>query len=329
MKRTHTYQHIMTIIVAILFIWGCETDITVDLPTPEEKLIVEGKIEKDEPAMVFLSRNRGYFEPVEIAEVSDSLVMSDYISMLEESMGLIYDSSLLITVSKGALTDTLTAGFTMTKFPYFGYFGNKITGNPGSTYSLEIHYKNNTYWSKTSIPPPVAIDSIWFTYKQDNDTLGFLHFLFEDPDNYRNFYALELKTVGEHYGYFSPYYGSHVFDDEGLNGDTIRYTPLTKAYDSNDFFQQEFENDTAWNEAVYHKFGDEVNIKLSSIDKPLFMFWMSFYKHLGTAGNPFTNPATLKSNISGGNADGYWGGYGSSITNITIDSTLVRDTLTE
>jgi hypothetical protein len=314
----------------LLMIWNCETDITVDLPQPEDKLIVEGRINKGEPAMVFLTHNMGYFDPVEMPDIdSSSMNLSDYIAALEASIGLIYDSTLLLTVSDGLSTDTLKAGFTFTTFPYFGYFGNAIEGTPGNNYRLEIQYKNSLYWSETEIMQPVSIDSIWFTFREDNDSLGFLHFLFEDPANYRNFYALELQTIGEHVAYFPPYFGSHIFDDESLNGDTIRYTPLSKAYDSNDFFQEDFESDTAWNEAVYHKFGDEVNIKLSTINKALFIFWESYYKHLGTAGNPFTNPAALKSNIEGGNADGYWGGYGSSVIKVKIDSSLVLDTLPE
>ncbi|MFW5805472.1 MAG: DUF4249 family protein [Bacteroidales bacterium] len=323
--------HIPFLLLTVsLILWNCETDITVDLPKPEDKLIVEGRIESGKPATVFLTHNMGYFDPVEMPDIDSSdMNLSDYVAALEASIGLIYDSTLLMTVSDGISTDTLNAGFTFTNFPYFGYFGNTIEGTPGHNYRLEIHYNNTLYWAETEILQPVHIDSTWFTFMEDNDSLGFLHFLFKDPESQRNFYALELQTIGEHYGYFPPYYGTTVFDDEGRNGDTLHYTPLTKGYDSNDFFQDGFESDTAWLEAVYHKFGDEVNIKLSTINTSLFIFWESYYKHLGTAGNPFTNPATLKSNIEGGKADGYWGGYGASITNVTIDNTMIPDTLPE
>ncbi|MFP4665061.1 MAG: DUF4249 family protein [Bacteroidales bacterium] len=320
MKNTRIYSII--ILLSLITAIACETDITVDLPEPEDKLIVEGRIDQGGKARVFLSSNIGYFEPVSIPEISESTDISQYVSFLEESMGLIYDSTIVITVNNGQIIDSLKPSF-IPEFPYFGYRGSEIVGEEGQNYRLDIAYKDKKYWAETYIPQAVQIDSVWYTFAQDNDTLGFLHFLFQDPVNVRNFYSMELQTVGEHTSYFPPYFGSFAFDDAGLDGDTIRYTPLTKAYDGNDFFQAEFEEEGDFENAVYHKFGSTVNLKLSSIDKQLFVFWMSFFKHLGTAGNPFTNPATLDSNIMGDKADGYWGGYGFEIKTVTIDSSLV------
>jgi len=319
---------ILIAITAASFI-SCETDIKVDLPTPQYKLVVEGRIDQRNPGIIFLSQNIGYFEPVNIPEIDTNANIDDYVAYLEESMGLIYDSTILITVTDGISTDTLTPSF-IPQFPYFGYRGSDITGESGNTYRLDIQDGDKTYWAETSIPEPVEIDSVWYTFENDSNTLGFLHFLFEDPQNVRNFYAIELMTVGEHLSYLPPYFGSFVLDDKGFDGDTIRYTPLTKAYDGNDFFQSASgdgndDQENSFENNVYHKFGSTVNIKLSSIDKTLFIFWMSFTKHLGTAGNPFTNPATLDSNISGDNAKGYWGGYGFKIKTVNIDSSLVRE----
>ncbi|MGC9332274.1 MAG: DUF4249 family protein, partial [Bacteroidales bacterium] len=174
-KKIHILFLMFTV---LLMLWNCEIDITVDLPKPEDKLIVEGRINNGEPAMVFLTHNMGYFDPVEIPNIdSSSMNFSDYIAALEASIGLIYDSTLLITVSDGLSTDTLKAGFTFTTFPYFGYFGNTIEGTPGNNYRLEIHYKNTLYWAETEILQPVAIDSTWFTFIEGSDSLGFLHFL--------------------------------------------------------------------------------------------------------------------------------------------------------
>ncbi|MDA3911280.1 MAG: DUF4249 family protein [Bacteroidales bacterium] len=321
-----TTLKIFAIILVSIFIFSCETDITVDLPTPEEKLIVQGKIETGENPFIFLSRNIGYFEPVNIPELDDSSDIQEIIQALENSMGLIYDSTIVMTVTDGSnFVDTLIPTINFFEFPNFGYQARNIVGQEGQSYRLDIQYKGKDYWSETIIPEAVSIDSIWFDFNEDNDTLGTLGFLYMDPAGIRNFYTIETLVVDEQFAYNPPYYGSYIFDDEQLDGDTIRYFPLLKSYDGNDFFQTNSEGQNDFNQKAFYEFGSTVNIKLSSVDVATFIFWTSFIKHLNTAGNPFTNPASLKSNIVGDNCDGIWAGYGANIKTVTIDNSLVRE----
>jgi hypothetical protein len=315
---------ILSILVSVLF-FACETDITVDLPTADEKLIVQGKIENNEKAFVFLSKNIGYFDPVNIPELTEDSDIQDIISALETSVGLIYDSTLLMTITNGNITDTLLPSINFTSFPYFGYQSKAMKGQIGNSYRLDINYNGNNFWSETTIPQPIPIDSVWFNFNENNDTIGTLALLFRDPKNIRNFYTLETQVQEEQIGYYPPYFGSFVFDDAELDGDTIRYYPILKGYDGNDFFETSTEDNDDFSAKAFYRFGSTVNIKMSSIDVASFVFWMSYFKHLGTAGNPFTNPATLKTNINGENCDGIWAGYGAEILTVQIDSSLLID----
>jgi len=321
-------KHIQIIILSIIIItfFSCETDITVDLPTPEEKLIVQGKIESGEKPFVFLSRNIGYFEPVNIPELDENSDIDEIINALENSMGLIYDSTIVMTVTdENNFIDTLIPTINFFEFPNFGYQAKNIIGQEGQSYRLDIQYNGKSFWAETSIPQAVAIDSIWFDFNKESDTLGTLGFLFMDPGGIRNFYTIETLVVDEQFTYNPPYFGSYIFDDEQLDGDTIKYYPLLKGYDGNDFFQTNAEGQDDFNQKAYYKFGNTVNLKLCTVDVASFIFWTSFTIHLNTAGNPFTNPASLKSNIVGDNCDGIWAGYGASIETVTIDSTLIRE----
>ena len=330
--KNSKYRIIAAILITISLTIACETNITVDLPTPEEKLIVQGQIENNQPAFVFLSRNLGYFDPVNIPDLPDSAGISDYIAALETSYGLIYDSTIVMTITSGGITDTMKPSFTFLEFPYFGYQSQTMTGEPGNTYRLNITCKNKEYWAETSIPEPVDIDSVWFEFLPENDTSGSLGFYILDDANQRNFYTIESRVSGEQIAYYAPYFGSYAFDDETQNGDTIFYTPLLKGTDDNAFFQTDDseqqsseEQEESFIEEAYFDFGNTVNIKLSCIDKETFVFWMSLSRHLSTSGNPFTNPASLQSNINGENCDGIWAGYGSQITTVHIDNSLVKE----
>jgi hemin uptake protein HemP len=323
---------IFAIILVSIFILSCETDITVDLPSPEEKLIVQGKIETGEKPFIFLSRNIGYFEPVNIPEFDESSDITELIKALENSMGLIYDSTVVMTVTDGNNhIDTLIPTIDIFQFPIFGYQAKNMIGQDGQSYRLDITYNGKDFWAETTIPQAVPIDSVWFEFLEENDTIGTLGFHILDPKNTRNFYTIESLVVNEQMSYNPPYIGSFILDDEGFDGDTIKYSPLLKSYNGNDFFdssvevetQEEYELD--FNRKAYFDFGSTVSLKLSSIDVASYVFWTSFYVHLGTAGNPFTNPASLKSNIVGDNCDGIWAGYGTDIKTVTIDNSLVRE----
>lgn len=303
----------LTIISALcILLFSCETDITVDLPKAQEKIIVEGFIENNIRARVFLSKNASYFDVVDSTSLSDILI---------------YDSLTLVTVTNRNIIDTLTPGF-FPKYPYYAYTGtNKMIGQIGESYRLDITYQGNHIWAETTIPEAVNIDSVWFEYYEESDIYGTLGFSFIDPANVRNYYSLELYTSDEQSWFFPPYYGTSVFDDNLLDGDTINYSPLLKGYDSNDYFQEDIEEEEPEEEEIntdaYHKFGSTVNLKLSSINIEHYVFWTSYNRHLSTTGNPFTNPASIQSNINGENCEGIWGGYGSNILTVKIDESLL------
>lgn len=325
-KRNPIILSVITLFLALS--WACETDITVDLPEPDELLIVEGYIENDAHPYIFLSKNSGYFDPVELPEFPetfDPAELDTYINMMKESMGIIWDSSAVVTVSDGELTDTMIPGFSPI-FPFLCYQAPELKGEINKSYTLEIDYKGSSYAADTYIPDTIPIDSIWFRFLEDNDSLGNLGFFALDPINTTNYYSVKLKTIGEHDAYYAPYFGRFVFDDYGLTSDTLRYAPLTKAYNGNDFFEDtNAEDDSDFLSEAFHEFGSTVSIKFSTLDIEHYYFWMSYFKHMGTAGNPFTNPASLQGNIEGENCEGIWGGFGSVVRTVTIDSSLVRE----
>jgi len=293
---------IFSLSAIILLAVSCEKDISVDMPRPDEKLIVEGIIELNEYPVVFLTKNAAYFDVVDTAVVTNSIVSGNQAQVI---------------VSNGIITDTLTP-HTFTKWPYNGYYGTKIKGEINGTYSLKIIYNENEYTSTTFIPDTVAIDSVWFDRFTGSDSLGFLNINFRDPVENGNYYSLLTRVHQYQNWFYRPYFGSHIADDKLGNNSEFSYSPISKGYERNAFFN----NFSDGNEDIYKTIsfciGDTVSLKLSTIDQISYNIWSSWYRNQATNGNPFTNPATVLTNIEGAPANGYWMGYGSYIRTVHI-----------
>jgi len=303
-----TTLNILLVLTMIVTIVSCEIDISVDLPRPEDKIVVEGYIQNGVAPMVFLTKNSGYFDVVNAESLVNMLVYSDTVR---------------VTVSNGLNSKELEMTI-LPQFPYLGYSCEGFVGEVGQEYRLDIYYGSKHYFAYTTIPEPVTIDSVWFTLLKDRDSLGVLSFRYNDPPEPRNYYALHTRVEGEQQAYYKPYYGSHIDDDLFDNGAVVVYGGVTRGTDMNSFFYEELE-DEEWLNSV--AFGKEttVDIRLSSIDSDHYQFWNSYYRHMITWGNPFTNPATVKTNIQGDPGLGVWGGYGTNIVRAYItDSATIE-----
>lgn len=143
----------LILILSVTFFISCEKDITVDLPVPEEKLVIEGYINPGSPAYVFISKTAPFFAPV------DSATLVSY---------AIKDA--IVTVSDGVNTDTLVAP--LTDLGYL-YISPNITGEIGKTYFLKVETTDGKIATAvTQIFSPVPLDSVWFKVQEGLDTLG-------------------------------------------------------------------------------------------------------------------------------------------------------------
>ena len=58
------------VIVIIIFI-SCSKEVTVDLPAPEEKFVVEGSIENGSAPLIILTRSQPYFSSISLDQLDD------------------------------------------------------------------------------------------------------------------------------------------------------------------------------------------------------------------------------------------------------------------
>lgn len=306
-----------------MLLWSCEKEITVDLPTGEKKLVVEGTIELNENPVVILTTNSGYFEPTDLASVAATFVDDATITISDGTnsgpMTKICSGS-LTPPQQQALADQLgIAVEILQNYNICGYTDGMV-GESGKSYTIDIDWQGKRYSSTTTIPVSVPLDSTWFEVEEELDSLGFVYAILSDPpqegNNYR-WYAKRINnyTYGDNIGeqkdpdFLAP--SGSTFDDEFFNGLTFDF-----GYNRNSRTQKEDDNGP---ERGYYKVGDSVVIKFCTIDKGVYNFLEDAEIQVQSTGSPFASPLNIRSNISNG-ALGLWAGYGVTFDTIIATS---------
>ncbi|HNV95473.1 MAG TPA: DUF4249 domain-containing protein [Bacteroidales bacterium] len=291
-------KRMVYIFLLSLALISCEKEITVDMPTPENKIVVEAAIEEGQYAWAFISRTAAYFAPVDSAIIMNMIV-----------------KNAVVVVTDGIENDTLHLSLDPYTFPYLKYVGSKIIGQAGKQYWITITVDEKTYHAKTTIPHAVSLDSLKFKPDNNQDTLGFIWLYLKDPDTLGNYYRAFTKVLGKDSVFLHPY--PSVSDDRFFNGQKAEYqlyrgrNPL----EDNNYNPQGL--DSAGVARWYFRTGETVIVKITQIDNLHYRFWYSMEQQFMTDGNPFATPTSLKTNIEGG-AIGVWGGYGVFIDTLKI-----------
>lgn len=286
-----------TLLVYTAYLWmmvslmSCEKEITVDLPPSTPQLVVEASINQQFPNLnyVYISRSLDYFNPdLSLNGVKDALVYITPGTIVDQDT--IWDDAnriQLIDISTIPGVDSLLLGFTGI------YFNPLLLPQAGVPYKLDIDVQGQKVTGVTSIPNPVAIDTLYWRQEiQDKDTGMFVTFEFTDGPEQNN-YRMAV------YNGSSPFligWGSasffRTFDDAVLNNGKRPYS----------FFRP-------------FDYGDTLSIYLNSIGRKEFLFWES-YARAANNGGPFATPVSVKSNITG--AIGSFTGYGVSYRNVIL-----------
>jgi hypothetical protein len=147
-----------------------------------------------------------------------------------------------------------------------------MTGEPGDVYTLQItDKKGRTLTGTTTVLAPVPIDTVEFTYNNKNK--AFLVAKFMDPGETKNYYFFSV-----HKGDLNKRAETDYPADDALNNGKLY--AFGTGYD----FQK---NDT-------------VQVTLYHIDKPYYEFLNSVDNARDANGNPFAQPAGVKSTVQGG-----------------------------
>ncbi|MBO4654728.1 MAG: DUF4249 domain-containing protein [Bacteroidales bacterium] len=287
------------ILVAYLFLTmmlnACQSEIEVDLPDYEPKLVVEGYIENGQPARVMLTRSVPFFQHIDINYVLNHV--------------LVMDAVVTVTSSDGEMErlSFMPSG----ESPYmFAYVGN-MRGKENTRYDLKIEWGGQTYTASTSIVHTFDLDTIGFYSMPDMlaDTMRTIRLLMSDNPAEMNFYQFYVKVHGRKLR--DNYWITTMpvaFDDATFNGLTFNFEVL-RANPSSFLMPQMTEEEEQEYFRMTYRPGDTVYVKYGLIDFDSYQFWNTGGNNAALGQNPFTNPTPTISNIKGDNVTGVWCGY--------------------
>ncbi len=274
--------------VVITAISACTENLDVKLPNSDKKIVIEGVIENGKVAEVIITRTIPLFSTISGTTATDFYVL---------------DAK--VYVSNGIITDTLSLAIDSSSSLGVVYKGSTILGVSGQNYSLNVVAADGAiYKATTSIPYPVALDSVWWKAQPPEDTLGFANAHLTDPSGLGNNYRWYAKRPTKDRRYIAPY--GATFDDKFINGKSFEFA-YTKGYDPTDNTNSAL-NDTD-TERNYYRKSDTIYIKFCAIDRASKDFYTTFEAALSSNGNPFASPTTILGNIDNG-ALGSWSGMG-------------------
>ncbi len=266
----------------------CNDNLNLDIPEPDDKIVIDGWIDHGQFAKVLLTRNSPYFSIIDSASIR-ALVLT----------------WAKVTVDDGENSEILTLRRNDDYFPPYIFEGNEIIGDTGKIYKITAEYGGKTAWAFTTIPSKVKLDTTYFKLEPNSDSLGSINIEFTDPPETKNYYRILTKRIGKDRRYNSLMVMS--IDDIFFSGQKAELS-LSRGPES--FFLSEGNK--------YFKLGDSVSIKFCTIDKYHFDFWNSFQEEYLNARNPFASSLSeIKSNVQGDGL-GIWGGYGASYYNLKI-----------
>ena len=325
-----------------IILFSCQEEITLDLPKADDKLVIEGSIENGFPPYIIITKNGGYFDPID-SETFDNLFVNDIESVeiwYNDNDGVKLDSVILEQITfydslPPIYTDIdhVQAQFTspQDRLPY-------DFSKSGRTYYLEIKWNNQVISSSTTIPEVTPLDCLWVE-KSENSKEEYeydIRALYSDPADQDNFILLKSKRI-QHFEYKDslecqakdrPDNSLKLVDagsDILINGESFEtYFPRPKdnGFPTGNYNSYHTEICDDGDTLVFKE--DIVLIKYCQIDEPSLKFWRGLIRQVGTNGNPFSEPMNLVSNIN--NGLGVFTGYGSAYYKVPIiKGTIIKD----
>ena len=125
---------------------SCRKEITLNLANASEKVVVQGSIEPGFPPYVILTRNQGYFDPIDSNTYNDLFIYEDEISKIK-----------VFKLDKTEIIDSIELSYEM--IGDIAVFTNldltidwSTFSQEGFRYNLEFNWNETLITSTTTIP---------------------------------------------------------------------------------------------------------------------------------------------------------------------------------
>ena len=304
---------------------SCEKELELIVPPAENNYVIEGNIEIGQPAFVLISQTRDYNQSINAESFNDFYLGGAQVSItngtVTENLDEICTGDLPIELLIQVAEVTGLSPILLSSSSICGYIDldGSMLGAENNSYDLEVIIDDNLITASTTIPYIVELDSLWFGLAgETNDSLGFAYARLTDPDTTGNAYRWFAKRINSYQDWA---------DYAGQQKDLQYIAPLGSSYDDSFFNGLTFDfayyrgsllgspkADDQNEERGFFKLGDTIAVKGAAVDRNTYEYIVTFEAEAGSAGNPFTIPTPIASNINGGL--GIWAGYASILDTI-------------
>lgn len=285
---TKFYKYALCVLAAATFFSSCENatrTIDLELPKVESKLVLEGYVIPGTLYALSLTRSQPYFDAIDdCIIVKDATVIVHYMGQadtLEEAPTI---GACKAENAFGIIPFLSPEG--ARAYNYGDY--NKIYPKDfNNEFRVEvIDEKGDRYTTATTkLLPPVGIDS--FEVDANRDSLRRVIFYVDDDENARNFYRVTL----------------HRLTADSLNMFGYNYPDLDITYDDADFAL--IDNAVPFGTGYDYNKGDTLIFTTYHINESYYDFLTTIDAATNANGNPFAQPAAIKSNVQGGHTGIY------------------------
>jgi len=250
----------------------------------EELLTVEAYIDEGKSARVYLTKS------LPIEGIIDSITLLKNI-----------ETHAKVILSNGNTTEILSLKRDDKHYPILYYQSNKLKGEVGGNYTLQIDLSGKSYFSETNVPSKSVITRFIFNQVEGDltDSLRELNITISNINpTIVKYFKLLIKRDSIHPKYI--FADPPIFTNE--NTDKTEINVFVKYnYDDDDY---------------QYVLGEDIYIKLQRITKEESAFWKSIKGDKTRLLNMKAFSEEIPSNIDG--AFGYWGGHNTSSYKITV-----------
>ncbi len=310
-----------------LLILSCEKSIELELNNNEESIVVEGYIEPNLPAYVFLSKSESFFDEINEDEINNLFIKDAEITIIRDD-----GERRILTHISQEISDSIANYLNIMdiEIPFYSIYIDldpsfEDFNKTNHSYKLSIEIDNKLITANTFMPPSLDIDSVWCICGTDPNSLNdcYIWVLINDPDSLGNIlYAQYRRYDGENIDKSFRICSRFIRRDNLWNGEKhstyFSRSGVLLNEDSNGgqlpFYAERTENGEQLKR-------DKVIFKISQINNATYLFLRSKKMQQELYNNPFSEPINLINNIEGG--IGVFSAYGALYYDISIEDSMV------
>jgi len=276
-----------------LFLLSCTNEIVLEQPDYVSKIVVDGYIESNGFANVYLMHSSPFLMEYDSASVRATFMNA---------------ATVTLTCSNGD-SEILTLFRQNTFFPPFVYKTIRMKGIPGESYSLKVNYNGKLVTASTTIPQPPTMTA--FEMESRTDSSGLIRIGMVKGAGVTNYAFIQYKSIKADQNFHPA--GVPVYKMDELTEQGSLYVLRC---DENNLYlvnptKQAYSN---WPKGMF-SVKDTVLVKFGLVDVASYQVLKSLFADEAVRNNPFAfNSAGIQSNIVGG--IGRWTGIGVAPTRI-------------